>query len=82
MRAWRASPQLVRLLRAVEADLRSYGAQAGRRPEGPYAEVLPFAASQLQDWQSYAAAGQTSTSQVSVPLLTQYDSAGEAYPHE
>lgn len=69
MRAWRASPQLQRLLRAVEADLRSFSGQAGRRAEGPYAEVLPFAASQQQDWEGYAAAGLSATPQVQFSQL-------------
>lgn len=64
MRAWKASPQLLQLLKAVESDLQKVTDQAGRRPEGPYAEVLPFLVSQRQDWEQYAAASQASTTQV------------------
>lgn len=55
----KASPQLLELLKAVEADTARYTSQAGRRPEGPYADVLPFIVDQRQDWESFATVGQT-----------------------
>lgn len=61
MRAWKGAAQLCRLLQAVEPDFLKMKNQAGRRPEGPYAEVLPFMISQQQDWEAYSIAGQSST---------------------
>jgi hypothetical protein len=49
-----AAPELCELLRAVEADYARF--LQHRRPEGPYAEVLPFLAEQAQEWEAAAAA--------------------------
>ena len=65
----KASPQLLQLLRSVEADLARFTSQPGRRPEGIFADVLPFLVDQLQDWEAYAGAGQAALlAQVSAPL--------------
>lgn len=64
MRAWKASEQLKSLLKGVEADLREYEGQGGRRSESIYADTLPFLASQRQDWEGYASAGQSSATLV------------------
>ena len=65
----KASPQLLQLLRSVEADLARFTSQPGRRPEGIFADVLPFLVDQLQDWEAYAGAGQAAPlAQVSAPL--------------
>ena len=69
MRAWRASPQLAQLLKEVEPELVKVTRQAGRRLEGPHAELLPFLMSQRQDWEAYALAGQSSTPLVSPAFL-------------
>ena len=65
----KASLQLLQLLRSVEADLARFTSQPGRRPEGVFADVLPFLVDQLQDWEAYAGAGQAALlAQVSAPL--------------
>ena len=61
MRVLKSSPTLLGLLREVEGELGRYTGQAGRRPEGVHADVLPFLVSQGQDWEAYAASGQPST---------------------
>jgi hypothetical protein len=50
-----SSPDLVTLLSTVEFDLNKYMELAPRRPEGPYAEMLPWLMQQLHGW--VAAAG-------------------------
>ena len=57
--ALKASSQIADLLKTIEGDLLRYQAQPGRRPDGVYAEVLPFLAEQQQQWQSFATAGLT-----------------------
>lgn len=42
------------MLAAVEADFGRF--LGSRRPEGPFAEVLPFAHDQAADWEAAAAA--------------------------
>jgi hypothetical protein len=54
--ALEAAPALVDLLRRVDRDLARCAASAPRRGEGPYAELLPWAAEQAHGWQAAAAA--------------------------
>lgn len=58
----KGSPQLLQLLKVLELDLLRYSSQPGRRPEGPYADVLPFIVDQGQDWEAFAVAGQSAAS--------------------
>lgn len=51
-----AAPELCALIKEVEADYVRFLQHPGRRPKGPYAEVLPFLAEQAQDWETSAAA--------------------------
>lgn len=60
------SPELCELIAAVEADYARFVQHPGRRPEGPYAEVLPFLAEQAQDWEAAALATSTTCPPVSV----------------
>ena len=39
-----AAPELCQLIKDVEADYERFLQHPGRRPKGPYAEVLPFLA--------------------------------------
>ena len=50
--AVRASAELVPTLDQLEAAFRRY--VATRRPEGPFAEFLPFASDQVADWEAAA----------------------------
>lgn len=65
------SPELCELIVAVEADYARYVQHPGRRPEGPYAEVLPFLAEQAQDWEAAALATSTTCPPASVRALSQ-----------
>ncbi len=56
--ALRAAADLVPTLDQLEAGFRRY--IATRRPEGPFAEFLPFASDQVTDWEA-AAAGNGAT---------------------
>ena len=56
--ALRAAAELVPTLDQLEAGFRRY--IATRRPEGPFAEFLPFASDQVTDWEA-AAAGSGAT---------------------
>ena len=38
----------------VERDLGAFSGQPGRRPEGPYADLLPWLAHQAQEWAASA----------------------------
>ena len=49
----RAAAELVPTLDQLEAGFRRY--IATRRPEGAFAEFLPFAADQVSDWEAAAA---------------------------
>ena len=49
-----AAPELCQLVREVEEDYARFLQHPGRRPKGPYAEVLPFLAEQAQDWEASA----------------------------
>jgi hypothetical protein len=62
MRVLQSAPHLLQLLKEVEQDLSRYTGQAGRRPEGAHADVLPFLVTQGNDWEAYATSGQPSTS--------------------
>ncbi|BDA48624.1 hypothetical protein COCOBI_12-3050 [Coccomyxa sp. Obi] len=59
------SPELRELIAEVEADYARFVQHPGRRPEGPYAEVLPFLAEQAQDWEAAALATSTTCPPVS-----------------
>ncbi len=66
------APELCELIAAVEDDYARFLQHPGRRPEGPYAELLPFLAEQAQDWEAAALATSSAgspTSSVSVPSL-------------
>ena len=54
LEVFQSAPELVGMLAAVEADFGRY--LGSRRPEGPFAEVLPFAHDQAADWEAAAAA--------------------------
>lgn len=54
LEVFQSAPELVGMLAAVEADFARF--LASRRPEGPFAEVLPFAHDQVGDWEAAAAA--------------------------
>ncbi|KAK9917041.1 hypothetical protein WJX75_000269 [Coccomyxa subellipsoidea] len=53
------APELCELIAAVEEDYARFLQHPGRRPEGPYAELLPFLAEQAQDWEAAALATST-----------------------
>ena len=66
------APELCELIAAVEEDYARFLQHPGRRPEGPYAELLPFLAEQAQDWEAAALATSTTgapSSSVSIPFL-------------
>ena len=66
-----AAPELCQLIKDVEADYERFLQHPGRRPKGPYAEVLPFLAEQAQDWESCAIATSAGSSPPAVrpPVL-------------
>lgn len=68
------APELCELIAAVEEDYTRVLQHPGRRPEGPYAELLPFLAEQAQDWEAAATATTTANppSPVSSPLTVVY----------
>jgi len=83
MRVLKASPFLLPLLREVEGDLGRFTGQAGRRPEGVHADVLPFLVTQGQDWEAYASSSQPSTTSQQVSLCRmsgEDDSTGAPQP--
>ena len=68
-----AAPELCQLIKDVEADYERFLQHPGRRPKGPYAEVLPFLAEQAQDWESCATATSAGSSPPAVcPLVCSY----------
>ncbi|KAK9815560.1 hypothetical protein WJX72_005838 [[Myrmecia] bisecta] len=77
-----AAPELGDLLRTVEHDFARYMAHPARRPEGLYAEVLPFLHDQAQDWEVTALAdssGRTPPQVVPEFQLFGRDERGAAY---
>ncbi|CAK0739108.1 hypothetical protein CVIRNUC_001137 [Coccomyxa viridis] len=77
-----AAPELCQLIKDVEADYERFLQHPGRRPKGPYAEVLPFLAEQAQDWESCATATSAgSSSPAGMPHLRMFsgDADGAAY---
>lgn len=60
MQALKASPQIMELLKGVEADVARYSAHPSRRPDGLYAELLPVLVEQRKQWETFASAGLTS----------------------
>lgn len=69
-----AAPELCQLVQDVEEDYERFLQHPGRRPKGPYAEVLPFLAEQAQDWEASARATSAGSSvpTVSTPLNSRY----------
>ena len=57
LEVFQAAPELVTMLGSVEGDFAHF--LASRRPEGPFAEVLPFVHDQAADWEAAAAADAT-----------------------
>lgn len=55
------------MLSVVEADFARF--LTSRRPEGPFAEVLPFAHDQAADWEAAAAADSSGTVLLEVRFL-------------
>ncbi len=66
-----AAPELCQLVREVEEDYARFLQHPGRRPKGPYAEVLPFLAEQAQDWEASASATSAGASLPIVSLFLQ-----------
>ncbi len=64
-----AAPELCGLIREVEADYERFLQHPGRRPKGPYAEILPFLAEQAQDWESSATASSSASAGPTVSRL-------------
>ena len=76
-----AAPELCQLIKDVEADYERFLQHPGRRPKGPYAEVLPFLAEQAQDWESCATATSAGSSSPAVCPLVALLSQIMAYAH-
>eukprot|EP00884_Botryococcus_braunii_P012995 jgi/Botrbrau1/21697/Bobra.43_1s0093.1 len=71
---FRTAPELCDLIRTVELEYGRYIAAPGRRPEGRYAELLPFLADQAQEWSAAAAADSANVSPAlpGLPELTMF----------
>ena len=77
-----AAPELCQMIKDVEADYERFLQHPGRRPKGPYAEVLPFLAEQAQDWESCATATSAGSSPPAVcPLVSFLSSNSMACAH-
>ena len=74
-----AAPELCQLVREVEDDYERFLQHPGRRPKGPYAEVLPFLAEQAQDWEASASA---TSSGASVPTVSVFPWSQYLVPEE
>ena len=74
-----AAPELCQLVREVEEDYERFLQHPGRRPKGPYAEVLPFLAEQAQDWEASASA---TSSGASVPTVSVFPWSQYLVPEE
>lgn len=91
LEVFQAAPELVTMLGTVEADFARF--LASRRPEGPFAEVLPFAHDQAADWEAAAVADSSGAVSLEVrhfglerlrafratPLLRADSEGGEAF---